>query len=65
MADDTTLTPERLAELLARLDDVMTDAARLRSEITRQLSDQQRTVQQKVTRTRSRRARSLATTKRT
>jgi hypothetical protein len=64
MADDTTLTPERLAELLARLDEVMTDAARLRSEITRQLSDQQRTVQQKVTRTRSRRARSLATTKR-
>ena len=30
MADDDLLTPERLSELLARLDEVMTDAARLR-----------------------------------
>jgi hypothetical protein len=57
MADDTLLTPERLSELLARLDDVMNDAARLRREITRQLNDQNRTVQQKLTRTRSRRPR--------
>jgi hypothetical protein len=56
MADDSTLTPERLSELLTRLDDVMSDAARLRKEITRQLNDQQRRDQQKVTRTRSRRA---------
>jgi hypothetical protein len=55
MADDSTLTPERLSALLTRLDDVMSDAARLRKEITRQLNDQQRRDQQKVTRTRSRR----------
>ena len=54
MSDDTVLTPERLSEILARLDDVMNDAARLRREITRQLNDQERRVQQKLTRTRSR-----------
>ena len=54
MADDSTLTPERLSELLSRLDDVMSDAARLRKEITRQLNDQQRRDRQKLTRTRSR-----------
>ena len=57
MADDTPLTPQRLSELLSRLDDVMTDAARLRKEITRQLNDQQRRDQQKITRTPSRRSR--------
>ena len=57
MPNDTVLTPERLSELLARLDDVMNDAARLRREITRQLNDQERRVQQKLTRTRSRGAR--------
>jgi hypothetical protein len=55
MADNAPLTPERLSELLARLDEVMTDAARLRREITRQLSDQRRDEQQKVTVTRKRR----------
>ena len=64
MADDPLLTPERLSELLARLDDVMTDAARLRRQITKQLNDQQRRDQQKVTRTRGRRARPPATNKR-
>jgi hypothetical protein len=55
MADNAPLTPERLSELLARLDEVMTDAARLRRQITRQLSDQRRDDQQKVTVTRKRR----------
>ena len=64
MADDTFLTPERLSELLARLDEVMTDAASLRREITRQLNDQERRVQQKITRTRGRRAKPRTTTKR-
>lgn len=39
MPDRPSLTPERLAELLARLDEVMTDAARLRNEVSRQLKD--------------------------
>lgn len=55
MADNAPLTPERLSELLTRLDEVMTDAARLRREITKQLNDQNREEQQKVTVTRMRR----------
>ena len=55
MAENAPLTPERLSELLARLDEVMSDAARLRREINRQLSDQRRDNQQKVTVTRKRR----------
>jgi hypothetical protein len=56
VADHAPLTPERLSELLGRLDEVMTDAARLRREITRQLNEQRRDEQQKVTVTRKRRA---------
>lgn len=55
MAENAPLTPERLSELLARLDEVMSDAARLRREINRQLSDQRRDNQQKVTVMRKRR----------
>ena len=55
MADQDPLTPERLSELLSRLDEVMTDAVRLRRQITRQLQDQRREEQQKVTVTRKRR----------
>jgi len=61
MPDYDLLTPERLSELLARLDDVMTDAARLRRQITKQLNDQRRSEQQKVTITRRRRAKPIAT----
>jgi hypothetical protein len=43
------LTPERLAQLRDKLDEVMGEAARLRREINRQLDDQRRSVQQKVT----------------
>lgn len=35
-----TLPPERLREVLDRLNDVMAEAARLRDEITRQIDDQ-------------------------
>ena len=56
MGDDASLTPERLSELLSRLDEVMTEAARLRRQITKQLNDQRRESQQKVTATRKRRA---------
>ena len=61
MSDKDLLTPERLSELIARLDEVMTDAARLRRQITKQLNDQRRSEQQKVTNTRRRRARPIAT----
>ena len=55
MADDSSpLTPDRLAELLARLDEVMIDAQRLRREVTKQLIDQRRKEQQKITATRRR-----------
>ena len=49
MADHSALTPERLSELLARLDEVMAEAARLRRQITRQLSEQHRDERQNVT----------------
>ena len=49
MPDRQTLTPERLAQLLDKLNDVMTEATRLRRVITRQLDDQRRTMQQKLT----------------
>ena len=55
MTDHAPLTPERLSELLSRLDEVMTDAARLRRQITKQINDQRREEQQKVTETRKRR----------
>lgn len=58
MADDVPLTPERLSELLSRLDEVMTDAARLRRQITKQLNDQQRQTRQKITNTRRRKPKS-------
>ena len=56
MADNDPLTPERLSELLTRLDEVMADAARLRRQITRQLNTQERQEQQKITVTRRGRA---------
>ena len=58
MPDDVPLTPERLSELLSRLDEVMTDAARLRRQITKQLNDQQRQTRQKLTDPRRRKPRS-------
>jgi hypothetical protein len=42
MADERTppITPENLKEVLARLNDVLEEAARLRKDVIRQLSDQ-------------------------
>lgn len=59
MADRQPLTPERLAQLLAKLNDVMDEADRLRREISRQLVEQRRAIHQKVTpaRKRARKAR--------
>ena len=57
------LTPERLSELLSRLNDVMTDAERLRRQITRQLNDQRRRLQPRITATRRRRAIATKSTK--
>jgi hypothetical protein len=42
------LTPERLALLLDKLNEVMIEAARLRREVTRQLADQRRSLQQRL-----------------
>ena len=56
MGDTASLTPERLSQLLSRLEEVMTDAARLRRQITMRLDDQRREDQQKVTSMRRRRA---------
>jgi len=47
-SDRQPLTPERLAQLLEKLSEVMDEAARLRREVTRQLTEQRRGVQQNV-----------------
>jgi hypothetical protein len=52
MADERTpitLGAGALASLLAKLDEVMAEAARLRDEVSRQLSDQRRRQQQRIT----------------
>jgi hypothetical protein len=52
MADErkpTVLGPGALTSLLAKLDDVMAEAARLRDEVSRQLSEQRGQQQQKIT----------------
>lgn len=51
MADDSrkaALSPSELAVLLERLDEVMAEAQRLRSQVTRQLADQRRSQQQRI-----------------
>jgi hypothetical protein len=48
MADRPLLTPDVLGQLLAKLDDVMDEAARLRRQVNRQLAEQRRNVQQKL-----------------
>lgn len=58
MADRQLLTPERLEQLLAKLNDVMDEAARLRREVSRQLVEQRRGTQQQLTPAR-RRARKI------
>jgi hypothetical protein len=46
------LTPERLALLLEKLNEVMAEASRLRKEVTRQFADQRRSLQQRLSTTR-------------
>ena len=47
-AREDPLTPERLAHLLEKLNDVMNEASRLRRQVTRQLADQRRIFQQRL-----------------
>ncbi len=49
MTERSSLTPERLAQLLDKLTDVMNEAERLRREVTRQLGEQRHRLQQRVT----------------
>jgi hypothetical protein len=46
MADGTPLNEEHLRQVLDRLNDVMTEAARLRKEVMRQLGEQRASQQQ-------------------
>jgi hypothetical protein len=47
MADDRTPnSPEKLKQVLDRLNDVLSEAARLRTEVMRQLTEQRAAVQQ-------------------
>ena len=50
MPDDerVTMTPEQMQELLAKLDEVMAEAGRLRTEITRQMEEQHDREQQRL-----------------
>ena len=55
MADDgTPITSENLKQVLDRLNDVLAEAARLRKEVMRQLSEQRADQQQHVTAARKR-----------
>jgi len=57
MADDgTPITSEHLKQVLDRLDDVLAEAARLRKEVVRQLTEQRANQQQHVTARRRKRA---------
>ena len=50
MADEgTPITSEHLKQVLDRLDDVLAEAARLRKEVVRQLTEQRAGQQQHVT----------------
>ncbi len=50
MADDRTpITSEHLKQVLDRLDEVLGEAARLRKEVVRQLTEQRANQQQHVT----------------
>jgi hypothetical protein len=57
MADDrSAITPEKLKEVLDRLNDVLAEAARLRKDVVRQLSDQRASLQQHLTTVRKRKS---------
>ena len=46
MADGTPISPENLKQVLDRLDEVLSEAARLRKEVIRQLGEQRADQQQ-------------------
>lgn len=46
---DVALNPDALASLMAKLDEVMAEAARLRDEVSRQLAHHRRAQQQQLT----------------
>ena len=52
----TPITPEDLRQVLERLNDVLGEAARLRKEVIRQLSEQRGRQQQVPSKTRKRKA---------
>jgi len=54
MADGTPLNEENLRQVLDRLNDVMTEAARLRKEVMRQLGEQRASQQQHLSVSRKR-----------
>ena len=55
MADDgSPITSDHLKQVLDRLDDVLAEAARLRKEVVRQLSEQRADQQQHLTAARKR-----------
>ena len=57
MADDRApITSEHLKQVLDRLDDVLAEAARLRKEVVRQLTEQRADQQQHVTMRKRKRA---------
>ena len=60
MADDRTpITPEKLKDVLDKLNEVLGEAARLRKEVMRQLSDQRASDQQLLTLARKRKRAAL------
>lgn len=46
--NDSSLNSDQLAELLRKLEDVMTETKRLREQIARQLVDERRSQQQRL-----------------
>ena len=57
MADDRApITSEHLKQVLDRLDDVLAEAARLRKEVVRQLTEQRAAQQQHITTRKRKRA---------
>ncbi len=61
MTDDRTpITPEKLKEVLDRLNEVLAEAAKLRKAVVRQLSDQRASDQQHLTLLRRKRKRAAA-----
>jgi hypothetical protein len=57
MPDDGPISPDKLRQVLDRLDDVLAEAARLRKEVIRQLGEQRAGQQQHLSGARGRASR--------